>query len=267
MNREVSVEEISDGRLYRSSDLVKVGTNGCRGCSDCCRMDPLIVLDPWDLYQLQKATGRDFSALLEGRLRLQVVDGLILPVLAMQDGVCTFLRADGRCSIHEGRPGICRLYPLGRSWSGDETFSYILQVNECTHPSGAKEKVKKWIGIGNLPEYEEFCVKWHKLQKEAQRLCSAHESAAAHSQKPGSAAQREPAGSAAHSHLSAGAASGQPSGSAAAPSGGPADDGFRKQVCMAILQTMIVPGYDIGQDFLPQFEERLAQLNRQLGFA
>lgn len=171
MNRDVAVEEISDGRRYRSGDLVKVGTNGCRGCSDCCRMDPLIVLDPWDLYQLQKATGENFSALMDSRVRLEVIDGLILPVLKMEGGICTYLGADGRCSVHGARPGICRMYPLGRSWADDVTFCYILQIGECTHPAGTKEKVKRWIGIESLPDWEDFSVKWHKLLREAERLC------------------------------------------------------------------------------------------------
>ena len=60
------------------------------------------------------------------------------------------------------RPGICRLYPLGRSWE-DGDFRYILQVNECTHCSGTKIKVKKWLGIADLPAYEQFCRSWHNF--------------------------------------------------------------------------------------------------------
>ena len=44
MKRNVSVEEISDGRFYRASDLVKIGTGGCRNCHDCCSMGPVILL-------------------------------------------------------------------------------------------------------------------------------------------------------------------------------------------------------------------------------
>ena len=62
MRRDVSVEDISDGRRYRSDDLVKIGTNGCSGCCDCCRMDPVIVLDPWDVYMLQKMVRTAFHS-------------------------------------------------------------------------------------------------------------------------------------------------------------------------------------------------------------
>ena len=33
MKREISLEEISDGKLYGSGDMVKVGCDDCRGCS------------------------------------------------------------------------------------------------------------------------------------------------------------------------------------------------------------------------------------------
>ena len=91
MRREQSIEEISDGRRYRADDLVKIGTNGCLGCCDCCRMDALIVLDPWDIYQLKKASGCGLEKLLNVTVRLEVIDGLIQPVLARADGVCPYL--------------------------------------------------------------------------------------------------------------------------------------------------------------------------------
>lgn len=225
MKRDVSVEEISDGGKYRSGDLVKVGTDGCRGCCDCCRMDPVIVLDPWDVYMLQKGTGKKLAELLDQTVCLDVIDGLIQPVLKMADGVCLYLGADGRCKIHAFRPGICRLYPLGRSWetvSGTsaavprEDFSYILQVHECTHCTGSKVKVKKWLGIPELPKYEDYCRAWHGFLKQAQELCAREEN-------------------------------------------------LRKIVCMQILEKCYLAGFDTGRDFYPQFEMQLRAASASCG--
>ena len=161
MWREESVSEISDGRSYTGSDLVRIGTDDCAGCSDCCRMDPVIVLDPCDGFELQRFLGTNLEEMLNEKIRLEVIDGLILPVLQMDEkGSCAFLGEDGRCTIHAFRPGICRLYPLGRSWENGD-FTYILQVNECTHCTGAKVRVKKWLGIPDLGRYEDFCRSWH----------------------------------------------------------------------------------------------------------
>ena len=117
MWREESIGEISDGRFYTGNDMVRIGTNDCAGCSDCCRMDPVIVLDPCDAFEFVRFLGQSVEDLLNEQIELKVIDGLILPILKMDEsGACSFLGEDGRCTIHTFRPGICRLYPLGRSW-------------------------------------------------------------------------------------------------------------------------------------------------------
>ena len=51
MKRNVSLAEISDGRLYKASDMVKADCGGCNGCSRCCHgMGNSIILDPYDVY-------------------------------------------------------------------------------------------------------------------------------------------------------------------------------------------------------------------------
>ena len=51
MERNVTMAEISDGKLYSRDDMVKAGCDDCRGCSACCHgMGNSIVLDPYDVY-------------------------------------------------------------------------------------------------------------------------------------------------------------------------------------------------------------------------
>lgn len=53
MLREVDLNEISDGKLYNSNDMVKADCGGCMGCSSCCQgMGNSIILDPLDLHRL-----------------------------------------------------------------------------------------------------------------------------------------------------------------------------------------------------------------------
>jgi Fe-S-cluster containining protein len=181
MKRNVSVEEISDGRFYRASDLVKIGTGGCRNCHDCCSMGPVILLDPYDVYELERGLKEPFSQALDRTAELILSDGLILPALKMQTDaagrekmLCPWLDGDGRCVIHAFRPGICRLYPLGRNWENGD-FSYILQVGECTHCDGSKVKIKKWLGIPDLGSYEEFCRLWHSFLEKARQTADSLE--------------------------------------------------------------------------------------------
>lgn len=172
MKRNVDIKEISDGRLYCAGDMVKADTGGCAGCSACCRgMGTSIILDPYDMWRLQTEAGLSPEALLQEQAELNVVDGLILPNLKMQgpQEACVFLDPQGRCSIHKARPGVCRLFPLGRYYEGRD-FRYFLQVQECTKEKRSKVKVKKWVDTPRLAEYEEYIRQWHYFLEDAQHI-------------------------------------------------------------------------------------------------
>ena len=168
MEREIDLVEVSDGKLYDAQDLVKVGCGDCAGCSSCCReTGNTILLDPYDIWQLGCVTGLDFSALLEqGRIELNMADGVILPNLKLGENGegCSFLNEEGRCSIHAFRPGLCRLFPLGRIYE-EGGFRYFLQVHECRKENRSKVRVKKWIGIPQIGRYEAFVLAWHDYLK------------------------------------------------------------------------------------------------------
>ena len=84
MLRNIDLNEISDGNLYTSNDLVRADCGGCRGCSDCCQgMGDSIILDPYDMDQLYRGTGLKPEELLLRAADLSVVDGIILPHLKM----------------------------------------------------------------------------------------------------------------------------------------------------------------------------------------
>lgn len=170
MDREVSLEEISDGKLYGLNDMVKAGCSDCQGCSSCCKgMGISITLDPLDIWRITSNLGCTLEELLAGRIELNVVDGIILPNLMMagEEECCTFLNAEGRCSIHPFRPGICRLFPLGRYYE-DRGFRYFLQVHECKKENKTKVKVRKWVDTPDLKEYEQFISDWHYLLRDIQ---------------------------------------------------------------------------------------------------
>ncbi|MCR4806553.1 MAG: YkgJ family cysteine cluster protein, partial [Lachnospiraceae bacterium] len=179
MKREVDINEISDGRRYRSSDMVRIGCADCDGCSECCRkVDDTIILDPYDIYELSRGLGAGFNDLLEAgpvpAIALSVADGLILPHLNIDKsiGACRFLNSDGRCGIHSFRPGFCRLYPLGRIYENG-SFSYFHQIYECPYPSKTKVRIRKWLGINDLPAYEAFVLKWHDILEETRQEAAA----------------------------------------------------------------------------------------------
>ncbi|WP_455391049.1 YkgJ family cysteine cluster protein [Frisingicoccus sp.] len=164
MKRNVRMEDISDGRLYDSNDMVKAG---CMGCGSCCRgMGQSIILDPLDLQRIKKHLGIGFEGLMTDKIELNVVDGVILPNLRMAGPreQCSFLDEENRCRIHSARPGICRLFPLGRYYE-NQGFRYFLQVHECKNENPMKVKVKKWVDEEALKKYEAYIKRWHYFLK------------------------------------------------------------------------------------------------------
>ena len=173
-----------DGILYNLDDQVKIECNDCNGCQKCCEnMDDTIILDPYDIWQLThklKVSGGGmvtFELLIseDGPLALGNNDGIILPHMKMVEterediGACSFLN-NGRCSIHFCRPGMCRLYPLGRIYTENNNqteVGYIILDDKfgCKIQDTNYIKVRDWIGI---PEerYQDFLVKWHDLKKQ-----------------------------------------------------------------------------------------------------
>lgn len=156
--------------LFSGNDMAKLGCGECDGCSDCCRgMGQSIVLDPYDIYQLQKVTKQNFAQLMQEFIELHVLDGLILPSIKMQDDTdaCGFLDENGRCSIHADRPGLCRLFPLGRNYN-EKGLRYFLLEDACRKQNRTKIKIKKWREVNALPQYEKFLIEWHDFRKQMQ---------------------------------------------------------------------------------------------------
>ncbi len=163
MRRIGSLKDISDGKLYDWKDTVEIGCDGCQGKPACCNgMGHSIVMDPYDVYRIITNIDVTFEQLLAHMVELNVVDGVILPNLKMagEDETCVFLDQEGRCSIHSYRPGICRIFPLGRYYE-EHDFMYIMQINEC--PCKATERIKagKWVDTPNLAKNRQFLIDWH----------------------------------------------------------------------------------------------------------
>lgn len=156
--------------LLTGNDMARLGCGDCSGCSSCCRgMGQSILLDPYDIFQLQAATGQSFAGLMQEKIELCVEDGIILPALKMQPetDACGFLDREGRCGIHAYRPGLCRLFPLGRNYD-EKGLHYFLLEDACQIQNRTKIKIKKWLEIPSLSQYENFLTSWHDLRKDLQ---------------------------------------------------------------------------------------------------
>ena len=89
-------------------------------------------------------------------------------------GACPLLSADGRCSVHDCKPTVCALFPLGRvaiNRTDDQapgegempTIKYILNDHSC----GSAKKVntvRSWLAKFGIPEQDEFYLLWNKVR-------------------------------------------------------------------------------------------------------
>lgn len=161
------LEEISDGKLYDIEDIVKADTCGCDGCNDCCcDVGELVVLTPFDVYEMVIYLGVEFNELVGQNIELRQNNKILLPYLKMNDDNknCSFLNKEGRCIIHSKRPNICRLFPLGRVYKDDD-FKYFLQIGNCPKEDLKDIKVSQWVGIDNYDENKKFILEWYKFIK------------------------------------------------------------------------------------------------------
>ena len=171
MRRQIDLAEVSDGKLYDVNDMAKLGCQDCAGCSACCRgMGVSIILDPLDVFRITLHLDRCFEELLNDEFELNVVDGIILPNLKMDEGErCPFLNKEDRCSIHACRPGICRIFPLGRYYE-NHNFKYFLQKDECAKKNRTKVKVGKWVDVPDHDKNKEFLITWHYFLNDMEAL-------------------------------------------------------------------------------------------------
>ena len=220
-------------RLYTARDMAKIGCDDCKGCSYCCQeMGESVVLTPFDICELTQHLGRSFDELMEDKIELYMTDGMVLPNLKMSGEtkaygskeVCGFLNEEGRCSIHAFRPGLCRLFPLGRNYEIKQMetedgikeikgFQYFIVKDSCPNLNGTKVKIEKWLGIPNLKKNEEFITTWHYFCKDYQEDI--------------------------HEFLKAG------------------EDDKVKKINLSMLELFYRKPYEKERDFYEQFEERM----------
>ena len=136
----------------------------CQRCGVCCRKrtGAPIILTGYDVYQIGRALGVQSTMDLLSMGIIGVVSNQYdLPtcILAINDtGACCLLDGDC-CMVHDAKPVVCALYPLGRAYDATENqYIYIQPHGNKCNGTGAGEKVlvSQWLeqtGISNTEQY------------------------------------------------------------------------------------------------------------------
>lgn len=153
----------------------------CRACGRCCG-EYTILLTPYDIIRLRRATGRSTSELIhDGTIDITrmpfkkafgfgpVTDMFEMLGLSKNDLVpvaklgfrenssgkreCEFLSPpeDGRrlCGVYKDRPGMCRLHPLGCITIGRRRRWFFRQPL-CDSSAGKSWTVDNWLGESRM---------------------------------------------------------------------------------------------------------------------
>lgn len=147
----------------------------CRRCGKCCIHQHTIILTTRDLYNIAKKQNRPIKNVIEDYTEIYIGRNSRLPVVHLlsngKNDSCPLL-VDGLCSVHDCKPAVCALYPLGRvikqhydEKSGirkEPTVHYIL--NDVTCGSAKRvNTVRSWLERSGIAEHDEFYLLWNEL--------------------------------------------------------------------------------------------------------
>ena len=133
--------------------------------TDCCR-ELELALTPYDVLRLSRELGITTSDLLEQYCLIECEPDDIFPrvYLGMVDdgrASCPFVSEKG-CAVYAGRPGACRIYPLGRAACRNisgrcRAFHVLLREDHC-HGFGepALQTIGLWTKDQGLEPYNQF---------------------------------------------------------------------------------------------------------------
>ena len=128
----------------------------CRLCGDCCRrVENSIMLEPLDAYNLgryllEHGGGVDNIEDVYGQYAHPSMLHDAYPIFLLntqgEDQSCIFLK-DSKCSVYEGRPRVCNLYPFTvKGGDRGHVFLYYQCLDShVSHFKGSKVKIGDWM--------------------------------------------------------------------------------------------------------------------------
>jgi len=138
----------------------------CKGCGGCCKGREDIVLSGYDLYRLCVRLSLAPDLVLNAFCRLYMGSVSLLPVVRLQPrrdtgNNCPFLYKN-RCSVHEAKPLVCALYPLGQTIELNGRVSYFCQDDGCGGPR-REFLLRDYLNASGIAQREALDVEWARL--------------------------------------------------------------------------------------------------------
>ena len=104
----------------------------CRRCGKCCKNQDTIIFTPRDIYNIAHKFGKTMEQVIEETSEVYPGRDSRMPIVHMvprgPKNACPLL-VDGRCSVHDCKPAVCALFPLGRVIWFDRTLPLEQQLD------------------------------------------------------------------------------------------------------------------------------------------
>ena len=148
----------------------------CRRCGKCCIHQDMIIFNARDIFNIAKKKGMTMQQVVEAYTEVYIGRNSRIPIIHLLSngpkGACPLL-ANGRCSVHDCKPTVCALFPLGRvaiNRTDDQapgegempTIKYILNDHSCGSAKTVNT-VRSWLAKFGIPEQDEFYLLWNKV--------------------------------------------------------------------------------------------------------
>jgi len=167
MNTRKSIRDMMPEEVL---NLPKLGLDDtfeftCRACGKCCKNREDILLTPYDLYRIAGYFGRKPHEIIERYCEVYEGGSSHFPVVRVvpvpPNNSCPFLW-NRRCSVHDKKPAVCRVYPLARIFTDSGESQYYFNGAGCNHEP-APHTVRDWIADISTEESEKAGQLWRDV--------------------------------------------------------------------------------------------------------
>ena len=161
-------------RIVENLDNMTIGPDEpfqfhCTQCGKCCENREDILLNPQDLFRIAKYLGQTPQDVVEHFCEVYTGEDSRMPIVRLlPEGPakrCPFL-VRNKCRIHEAKPAVCAMFPLGRAHGFDletgKPLPEILYIFDKPHCGDDSEThtVREWLGSFHIPVDDPFYLEW-----------------------------------------------------------------------------------------------------------
>ena len=169
--------------LAENFENMKIGVDdkfrfSCKQCGKCCTERDDILLSPFDLFRASQKLNMTPGEFTEKYCDSYVggTSKMVIVRLMPQGSIrrCPMLK-DRKCSIHDAKPMVCAMFPIGRGFKLDpkkpgatqisaETMQFIFNGAHCGNAQ--EHTVREWLTSFGIPIKDELFVLWQKSVSE-----------------------------------------------------------------------------------------------------